>query len=142
MSKQLLDITVKCKGNEQCLFNGEDLFIEIIITNKQKSPVGFPLEFIKTIGPIIRLIDTYTKKETNVPTSLGESELLEKFTMIQPGKSLSMEWVIDSYYLEQISGHHVDVSAETTVVAKILVDGKLVDFEGSDTIHIVSKDKP
>jgi hypothetical protein len=35
--KQLLDITVNCKGNEQCLFNGEDLFIDIIITNKHKS---------------------------------------------------------------------------------------------------------
>jgi hypothetical protein len=141
MSIQLLNITVNCKGNEQCLFNGEDLFIDIIITNKHKSAIGYPLEFIRTSGPSIRLIDTHTRKESYVPIGPPDPDLQKKFTMIQPGKSLTLEWVIGRNSLKQLGGPYVDVSAEITLADIILVDGKYVHFDGSDTIHIVSKDK-
>jgi hypothetical protein len=54
---------------------------------------------------------------------------------------LVLEWSIDSYDLKQISGTNVDVKAEITLGDVILVDSKHVDFLGSDTIHIVGKDK-
>jgi hypothetical protein len=120
----------------------EDMFITIIITNNQKSTIGFPLAFYKTKGPIIRLIDSHTRNETDVPNSLGNCDLLENFTMIEPGKSLAMEWVIGRNALKQFGGPYVDVSAEITMMDTIVVDGKHIDFEGSDTIRIVSKDNP
>jgi hypothetical protein len=141
---KLLDVKVKCKGNDQCnLYNGQEkLVIDIIITNKHNSAIGFPLEFFGSTGPGIKLIDTRTKKETYVPTSLANFEVENMVTIIQPGKSLTIDQTINSDELKQFDGPDVDVSAEIIVVAKILVDGKHVDFEGSDTIRIVSKDKP
>jgi hypothetical protein len=140
---QLLDVKVKCKGNEQCIYKGENLFlIDIIITNKHKSAIGYPLAFFKTIGPGIRLVDSRTKNDTDVPTGLADSDLLENLTMIQSGKSLVIEWSIPGYYIKQIGGPYVDVSAEITMMDTIVVDGKHIDFEGSDTIRIVGKDKP
>jgi hypothetical protein len=139
---QLLYVKVKCKGNDQCLFKGEDVPIDIIITNKHKSTIGYPLEFSESTGPSIRLIDTRTKKETDVPTGLAVFDLKEKFTMIKPGKSLVIEEAIPSYYIKQICGASVDVTAEITMGDTILVDGKHVDFVGSDTIRIVGNDKP
>jgi hypothetical protein len=144
MLNQPLDIAVKCKGNAQCyLINGEDmLFIEIIITNKHNSAIGYPLEYLKKTGPIIRLTDVHTKKETDVATGTPYPDLQEKFTMIQPGKSLVLEWPIFSYDLKQISGMHVDVTAEITMTDRILVDGKNVLYKDVKMIRIVSKDKP
>lgn len=140
---QLLDVKVKCKGNDKCLYTGESLFlIDIIITNKHKSAIGYPLAFFKTIGPGIRLEDARTKKDIYVPTGLADTDLLENFTMIQPGKSLVIEWAIDGYDLKRFGGPYVDVSAEITMMDTIMVDGKHVDYEGSDTIRIVSKNKP
>ena len=142
MTNQLLTISAKCRGNDQCLFEGQDMFLDISITNNQKIEIGFPLAYLQETGPIIRLIDTRTKAETYIRTNLGDFDLREKFTLIQPGKSVDLEWVISSYELQQFGGGYVDLSAEITVDAVIQVSGKQVDFSGTDTLRIISKDKP
>lgn len=139
---QLLGVKVKCRNNDQCYFKGEDRFIiDVIITNKHKSKIGYPLEYLLDSGPSIHLVNSLTKKETYVRIGPPDPELQNKFTMIQPGKSLVFEWSISGYDLRQISGNNVDVNAEIILADVILVGGKHVDFEGSDTIRIVSKDK-
>lgn len=142
MTNELLTITAKCRQNDQCLFEGQDMFLDISITNNHNSAIGFPLAFCQNTGPIIRLIDTRTKAETNLKTNLADFDLREKFTLIQPGKAVVLEWVISSYELQQFGGDFVNLSAEITVMARILVSGKQVDFLGTDTLRIVSKDKP
>lgn len=142
MTNELLAITAKCRENDQCLFEGQDMFLDISITNNHKSGIGFPLAYLQKTGPIIRLIDTRTKAETNLKTNLADFDLREKFTLIQPGKAVLVEWVISSYELQQFGGDFVDLSAEITVMARIQVSGKQVDFRGTDTLQIVSKDKP
>lgn len=139
---EMLAITVSCKDNPECLFEGKDVFINITITNQHSERVGFPLEFVKQRGPIIRLIDTETGVDTNLPTHPADSDLLEEFTMIEPGKSITMEWVMDPEELQQFGHKYVDVSAEVTIMADIVSEGKKLNFRGSHTIRIVSKDKP
>jgi hypothetical protein len=140
MNNQPLVIKAKCRGNEQCLYEGKDIFLDIRIINNEKSEIGFPLEFAKDKGPIIRLIDNRTKADTFLPTHPPDGDLREKFTMIRPGESLTMEWVITGGELEQFGGS-VDVSAEITIMAEILMSGKKIEFRGSDTLRIVSKNK-
>ena len=140
MSNQPLTIKAECTGNEQCLFEGKDIFIDIKIINNTKSEIGFPLEFVKSKGPITRLIDNKTKAETYVPTHPANGSLIEKYTIIKPGESAVLEWVLTSGELQEFGGN-VDVSAEFTIIAPVQVNKEKTDFRGSDTIRIVSKNK-
>jgi len=88
------------------------------------------------------LVDIRTRASTNLPTHPADGDLLEKFTTIQPGASVSMPWVIKPSELEQFAGDYVDVSAEITIMADILVGEKKENFIGSDTIRIIGKNKP
>ena len=67
---------------------------------------------------------------------------MEKFTLIQPGKSVAIEWVIASSEIHPFGSEDVDLSAAITVMATVQVSGKEVDFLGTDTVRITSKDKP
>jgi hypothetical protein len=142
MKSQLLIIEAKCRGNDQCLFEGKDLFLDISIINNQEIEIGFPLEYVQAKGPTIKLIDTRTQKETYLKTNPPPGRLLEKFTLIQPGKSVAIEWVITSGEIQQFGGDDVDLSAEITIMTVLQMSGEKVDFRGSDTLRILSKDKP
>ena len=142
MTNQQLTIAAKCRANDRCLFEGNDLFLDISISNNENIEIGFPLAYVQKTGPIVRLIDTRTKTETHLKRNLADLDLREKFTMIPPGRSIALEWVITSDELQQFGGRFVDVSAEITLMATIQVSGQRVEFRGTDTLHIVSKDKP
>ncbi len=138
MTSQPLLILVKCKANEQCLFEEKDIFINIGIYNNEKAVIGFPLEYVKHKGPIIKLIDTRTKAETFLPTHIADWDLKEKFTQINPGESAEIEWVITAKELTQF-GSDVDLYAEVTIMTEILLNGKKIEFRGSNTRRIVEK---
>jgi hypothetical protein len=138
MNNQILSVKVNCRNNEQCFFEGKDIFLDIKIFNNENADVGFPLEFVKSKGPITRLIDNRTGADTFIPTHPPDGDLLEKFTTIRPGESADMEWVITAEEVEQY-GKDVDVSIEITIMADILVKGKKVNFKGSSTRRIVNK---
>ena len=138
MDAQPIVVKVQCKGDDQCLFEGKDIFIDISLYNDSKEEVRFPLEYIKKRGPIIKLIDARTKAETFVPTHIADWDLKEKYTVIGPAQSISLEWVLTADDLDQF-GSDVDVFAEVTIMADILVGTRKVEFKGSDTRHIVKK---
>lgn len=142
MSDKVLGFDVKCRGNEQCRFEDEDIFLDIKITNIQKVDVGFPLQFAQDKGPGVKLIDTRTKAESYLSTHLADWDLQDEFTIIKPGESVAMEWVITADELRQFGHKYVDLTAEISVIEKVSVNGKLVEFRGIAPVHIVSKDKP
>lgn len=139
MKKQLLDIKVKCQGDNQCLFEGEDLLLDIIITNNQNEVIGFPLEYMRERGPAIKLIDSRTKAEQSLMTKLADWELKEKFTLIKPGESLSISWIIFSSEIQYFGINNLDLSAVITIMVDIKVRNKIVTLLSSDSIQIVSK---
>ena len=138
MTKHLLDIKVKCTGNDKCRFDGQDMPIEINIINNQKSDIGFPLTYRQKTGPVIRLADTRTHAETYLKTNLADHDLQNEFTNIGPGKSVVIDWVITADEIQQfaILGS-IDLSAEITIKAQIRANGMSVEFLGSDTVAIV-----
>lgn len=138
MNSEPLAVSVKCRGNDECLFDGKDIFIDIVISNNEQSTVGFPLEYLKHKGPIIKLIDTRSKAETFLPTHIADWDLKEDFTQIKQGGSVSIEWVITAGELSKF-GSDVDLYAEVTIMAEILVNGKKLEFRGSNTRRFLSK---
>jgi hypothetical protein len=139
MTNQLLAITATCKGNKQCLFDGQDMFLDIKITNNQPINIGFPLEFLQQSGPIIRLIDNRTKAESYLKKNLADLALQNQFTQIKPGGSVILEWVIFSNEIQQFSSQHLDLTAEITVMTEIFINGKKVEYLGTETLRILNK---
>jgi hypothetical protein len=138
MNDQLLIITAKCKENEKCLFKGEDLFLDIKVTNNQNTVIDFPLEFIRKSGPLIKLTDIRTQTETYLKPNLADQKLREKFTPIPISGSVSVEWVIMSEELKQFGNDYVDVSAEIIIMADIRVKEEKIEFRDSSTLRIIS----
>lgn len=142
MSDKVLGFAVKCRDNEACRFEDEDIFLDISITNIQKVDVGFPLQFAQDKGPGVKLIDTETKAESYLSTHLADWDLQDEFTIIKPGESVGMKWVITADELRQFGHKYVDLTAEVTVIEKVSISGKLVEFRGVASVRIISKDKP
>ena len=136
---QPLTITVTCKDNPSCVFQGEDLFLEIAVTNPTASPVGFPLAFVQKTGPSIRLINRRTGQETNLRTSLADLALRDELTPVAPGRAVTIAWLITVFELRHMGGADVDLLAEVTVSAGIARDGQRVPFLAMDTLRIVEK---
>lgn len=133
-----LAIAVTCGGQSDCVFAGEDhLDIEVSITNRHSSTIGFPLAFLKSTGPIVRLIDTKTKRETHLRTNPAQHQLKDKLVAIAPKESTGFDWVIFKREIEQFSSP-VDLQAEITVMTSIERDGKREDFRGSSILKVVS----
>ncbi len=63
MTNDSLRITAQCKGNDQCLFDGDDMFLVINITNTQQDEIEFPLTYLQKTGPVVKLIDTLSRAE-------------------------------------------------------------------------------
>ncbi len=138
MNSQLLSVKVNCRNNEHCLFTGEDIFLDIRIVNNENTEIGFPLEFVESKGPIIRLVDTRTKKETFIPTHPPDGELLDKFVTIRPNQSVGLEWVVTAGELEQF-GKDVDLVMEVTIMADIRIEDKTVKYIGKSTRRVDSE---
>jgi hypothetical protein len=137
MSNPSLTIAAKCRDTEKCIFEGKDLFLDIAIGNFEKRPVGFPLAFLQGAGPVIRLVDMRTKAETYLRRNPADFSLQEQFTEIAPGKAVTLAWVISPSELAGfVHEKKLDVSAEITLKARVQVDGKVVDFEGTHTLRI------
>ena len=142
MPNGIFAIKVTCQDNAQCLYHGQNMLIEIAVTNTQSVPIGFPLEFREKTGPVIRLWDSRTKAESYTKTELADHALKDRFTTIPPGKSVSLEWVITTAEVEQFAMALVpvaiDIYAEVTLPAEVEVNGKRVQTEAKDSIHITS----
>jgi hypothetical protein len=142
MNDQLLTVKATCRGaSDPCLFEGQDLVIDIGIANNQDVEIGFPLAFRQKTGPVVRLIDRRTQADTYLKTNLADLDLRKELTPIQPGGSVTMEWVITGGEIQEFGGPSVDLLAEVIVQAGVRVRGKQVEFRGSDTLRIVSKDR-
>lgn len=141
MNGKLLEISVKCKDDPKCEFKGEDIFLEIFVTNRSNGDVGYPLEFAKERGPSVTLIDTETKHESQLSTHLADWDLKTEFTVIKPGESVKIDWVVTEDELKQFGGKYVDLTLEVSLSDEVRVNNKMVEFSGKGSTRIISKDK-
>jgi hypothetical protein len=140
MTTPTLEISARCAESKTCIYRGQEVFIDVGITNRHGTPVELPLAFLQQVGPIVELVNARDRASTFVPRNPGSPALLAKPTILQPGKSASLQWVIGAQELEQF-GPDVDLTAEVTLMMNIVVDGNVVEFRGSDTLRIVGERK-
>jgi hypothetical protein len=139
MPDEVLAMRATCRDNPQCVFDGRDMFVDVHVTNTQSVDVGFPLAFVQKTGPSVRLIDPRTQAETYLKKNLADLALLEAFTTIAPGDSVTIPWVITAGPPNCWSSPAVDLLAEFGVSVGVRVGEKRVDWRGADTLRIASR---
>jgi len=140
MMNHTLEISTRCTTDTTCTYRGQEIPIDIRIINRHGTAIGIPLAFLQGAGPIIKLVDSRTRADIHTPRNPANPALLRQFTMLQPGESALLQWILTPEDLEQF-GPYVDLTAEITIMADIQVNGSTIEFRGSDTLRIVSEAK-
>lgn len=139
MTTPPLAINVTCKDNDECLFRGEDIYLDIDISNKHDTRIGVPLAFIQKTGPVVRLLDSRSGKESYVPKKLASFDLKNEITWIEPGQSVQLAYMVSSNELRQFDTRYVNVELEVTVMLECQIDGTATDFVGLDSLRITGE---
>ncbi|CDG83197.1 hypothetical protein [Janthinobacterium agaricidamnosum] len=136
-----ISIDLQCVHHTGCIYDGKDILVNILIKNDSTKSVGFPLEFLRKSGPIIKFIDTDTGKNTYGRRGLANPLLKTKFTQIPPGATISMETALHKEQLESFKIKKVDITAEVIIKTRLQIEGatELSEYQGSSTIRIVEK---
>ncbi|MGK5027567.1 hypothetical protein [Janthinobacterium sp. RB2R34] len=140
MSDAPLQVTARCIDHPGCVFTGEDMRIEILITNTSNYMVGYPLAYMERRGPTIMLRDPASGRSQPQRISLADRALRSTLTPIAPGQSVKLDDVIRASQLRQF-GVAVDVTAEIGVSATITagVNGEPQPFTGKATLRIAAQ---
>jgi hypothetical protein len=136
-----LTITVECPRNPSCIFWGEDLPIKLHLRNSSQVQVGVPLEYVRKVGPYVRLIDAKSKERTNLHVSLASHDLMRVFTPLQPGESAEMSGMIYASEIEMFRKKYIDLNVEVAISAEIQLDNKqIIDVAPLGKFKIVGRD--
>jgi hypothetical protein len=143
MNDSPISVTVQCTANPDCLFTGDDIPVVVSIKNNQPTSIELPLAYLQKTGPIIKLIDNVSKQEVFLKKNLASTDLRKSLIKIQPGKSVSIDWVLTSSELLQFNNEIVDITAEVTVFTSIKTDEKDLPSEitANESIKINGKTK-
>lgn len=131
----LLQVTARCKDNPECQFTGQDLWIEIEVSNRQPQGVGFPQAYLQKTGPVVRLLDRRSSRSAHLKKNLADPALRDQLTTLAQGQSLRLDWVITAFELQQF-GAPVDLDADIELPVTVLVDQRAVEFRGTHRLRI------
>lgn len=142
MNDNVLQIAIKFVDPDNCRYRGDDVLLDVELTNPRGGEVGFPIEFMQRAGPVVRIVDNRSGVESFADRSLADLALLEKFTMIGSGQTAAIRILLGEEDLCQFDEHRVDVTIEVTLLTKILVNGSHLEYRGTATLQIVQEERP
>ena len=137
-----VQISALCRDNTQCIFDGDDIVVDITVANISDRPVGVPVEFIKKKGPVSVLQDQETGKEFMLRTGLPKSELMEQFTQIPAGGSFTTQKTITAHEISSLRGLNADFTAKFTIGASFKLNdrAKAVFLQVDTALHMIGKE--
>jgi len=138
-----LSISLQCLGNAGCVYQRKPMDLLVTIRNDGSRAIGFPLDYLRKSGPIVKFIDTDTGEVTYARRGLANPALKTHFTTIAPGASISMEIDVHPTDIETFRIKKVDISVEVILKGDIRLDGQdqLQDYQGGAKIRIFEKDE-
>lgn len=136
MDAKSISVAVECDGAPTCVYKKDDVHFMVSIRNIADRDIAFPFEYVKKVGPIIKLVDSRTRQESYLKRNLADHELMKRPTNFLPSSHQSFEWVITSTELEQFGHETVDVVAEISISTSVLVHGKAVEQIASVSMPI------
>ena len=62
MKTDPMSISAECRDNKQCVYQGREIIIDVILKNNSGMDIGVPVDFINAVGPYCTLVDNLKKK--------------------------------------------------------------------------------
>lgn len=135
-----LSISIKCPANPNCVFDGQDMELEIIIQNRSGVDVGLNLDYIRRAGPYIELIDAKTGRRMDLHVGLVSNELLKNFHMLSPMQSVRLNETIKAYEITTFREKSIDLTIKVAFPGNIRVgNDEPESFDDIGLIRIVDK---
>ncbi|MBK0053822.1 hypothetical protein [Stenotrophomonas sp. S39] len=133
------EISAACAGSSRCIFERDDVDFIVTVKNVSNTTIKFPLEFIRRGGPYITLHDNRRNYSESVPSGMRDEKLLNDFTLLEAGQSVSVPGSINASRLEEWGGSSADVTAQIRISAPL--DGTFTfRLIGETTLRIIGKD--
>lgn len=142
MQNSPIQISASCRDNTQCIFDGDDIVVDITVANVSNGLVGVPVEFIKKKGPVSVLQDQETGKKFVLRTGLPKSELMEQFTQIPAGGSFITQKTLTAHEISALRGVNADFTAKFTIGAPFKLNDRAeaVFLQVDTALRIIGKE--
>ncbi len=127
MNNQLISINALCNGKKECVYVGEELAVNVVITNIHSEPIEVPIKFLQQRGPSITLINEGTEQELVLPTNPANPELINDRITIQPNGTSRISWIIHDDEIRSVGGDTVDINVEVTLASPIYRGGVITE---------------
>jgi hypothetical protein len=136
VSNSLFSITALCNGQKECVYQDQDLGINVIITNISEEPISLPMEFLQKQGPNITLTSTDTEQTFTLPTQLADPQLLTNLTTIPANQTARLSWVVHPEEIKQIGGDVSNVIGQVTITTTVEHAGQTMQASSSSNFTI------
>jgi hypothetical protein len=143
MNASILAVSISCRDNPACVFEGQDLILDVFIKNNSAGAIGFPLHFLKKKGLHCFLVDNASGKRITLGVSLTAESLATDFVKIAPGEKVKFSRKISAGLVRSIREKMVNLTANVAV-AGLMEPGdgeRPVEFVEKVEIVIRGKDK-
>jgi hypothetical protein len=135
MDTSPLKIMVNCRDNPSCLFDNNDIVIDLTITNNTDHEIGLPLEYLRKKGLHCFLVDNETNRKITMGISLTPESIRREFVKVGSGESIKVSRKISAELILSIRDKMVDLTANLAVA------GLLQLHEGEEPVNFVEEVK-
>lgn len=149
MNSQLFSVSASCTEHKNCVFEGQDMPIAIVMKNLSPYDIEVPLQYMQAKWPYMTLKDTETQEEMVLKTGMPPLSLKNIFKTIKPGESVSITSIIKAQEITQFRTKLINLTALIGLSAKIKVHDlmkfpdrnfEVSDFKANVSLKIIGKD--
>ncbi len=141
MNESPITISVVCVGNPRCIFDGNDIPLQITVKNSSKKNVGFSVEYLTQKGPNVQLTDRISSESLWLRVSKPPAEIADKFDIIAPNDSFELETTVTASEIRSFRHEMVDLDINVVIGAKLKPElGDARSYSASTAFRIVGKD--
>lgn len=139
---QPLIISVRCRDNPSCIFEQNDVIVEMTITNATDHEIGLPLEYLRKKGLHCYLTDNESGKMITLNMSLTPASIKRRFVKLNAGESTTISRTIDAGLILSIRKTNINLIVHVGIsgVIQMRNDDEPIEFVDGADIVITGKD--
>lgn len=135
MTDRILQVAISCRDNPECVFNRDDILLDIVVTNTADHDIGLPLAYLRRKGIYCLIFDKRTNKKMEMGTSLTPLPLQREFVRVSPGQQIKLSHKLGADMIRSIGDRLADFDAV------IEISGLLELKEGEEPINFIEEAK-
>jgi hypothetical protein len=135
MTDKILQVAISCRDNPECVFNRDDILLDIVVTNTADHDIGLPLAYLRRKGIYCLIFDKRTNKKMEMGTSLTPLSLQREFVRVSPGQQIKLSHKLGADMIRSIGDRLADFDAV------IEISGLLELKKGEEPIDFIEEAK-